>query len=131
MLEDYINQLVIDLEIEEDVTTDTKDSYQIPIDENINVNITELQPGVAFKSIIAEIPDQSCEELLADVMDSNLFNIGRNEAVLGMDKEGKNLILSQSITYEIDYQELKNQLEDFANTIDFWQSEIHNQLEQL
>ena len=129
MLETYINQLIIDLDISEDVSTDIEGCYKIQIDKNITVIIKTLQPGYSFTAVVSSLPKTSCEELFTYMMSGNLLGIGTGETLLGLDEQGKTVTLSQSVTYETKYQEFHNNLEDFANYVAFWQREISKYLE--
>ena len=97
MLETYINQIIIDLEINEDVSNDVENCYELQLDENINVIIKNLLPGYYFIANIAQLPKTSCEDLLSNMMSGNLFGIGTEKAVLGLNENGSTITLSQSI----------------------------------
>ncbi len=129
MLEDYINQLVLDLEIQDDVTTDNKDVYLIQLDETIAVNITDLKPGFSFLSPIAKLPEQRHEDLFTQLMSANLFGQGTGEGVLGLNSTGKLITLYFAVNTETDYQEFRDRLEDFTNYVDLWQIETEELLE--
>jgi hypothetical protein len=124
MLETYVNQLIIDLAIEEDISTDIEECYRIQLDEKIEVTVKALQPGCFFSAAIAPLPEGHGEDLLTHMMSGNLLGMGTGETVLGLNEQGKIATLSQSVTYETTYQEFRDYLEDFVNYVDFWQTEI-------
>lgn len=130
MLNNYIEQLIIDLEINEKVTTEDKNKYIIPIDQNINVTIKNMQPGCSLSTKIAPIPEYPCQEILSQIMNGNLFGQGTGEAILGIDNAGKMLTLSQEIPYDIEYQEFTEYLEDFVNYAAFWQETIEESIKE-
>ena len=123
MLGKYIDQLVIDLEIEEKVSTDIEDVYAMQLDQSISVTIKDLKPGFILETKVAKIPKDTCEELLCTVMAGNFLGQGTvGEAVLGLDNQGKVLTLTQFFPYESDYNEFKDCLEDFVNCAASWQT---------
>ena len=121
MLEAYIQQLAIDLDILDDINDDELDCYTIPIEEGIFVTVQELRPGFNLFATFTMFPQIENTEILSTaLMNANLLGRGTGNALIGLDENGKYLTLSQTITYEVNYHEFRDTLEDFVNTIDYW-----------
>ena len=123
MVNSYIEQLVIDIDIDEEFKTDNEHEYKLQLDKNIFVTITDLRPGFIFKSPIAEISTSNCEDLVTKLMTANLFYQGTEFASIGLDSKGRQLSLSKVISLNMEYDEFKDCLENFVNVVDFWQRE--------
>ena len=124
MLAPYIAQLAIDLEIEEDMATESPNEWCVNLDKDISIIMREANPGFTLESPIAPVPQTNCEELFTDVMWGNLFGQGTGESTIGINADGQYFTLSRTIPYELNYNDFKDLLEDFANYVDFWQTEV-------
>jgi hypothetical protein len=124
MLEAYIQQLAIDLEIDEEIKTEEFECYEIPIEEHITLTIRHHPPGFILFSSFAPLPQTPSEELLTTLMSANLLGRGTGNALLGLEPKGKTLTLSQVIPYQVNYHEFSDILEDFVNSVDFWYEQV-------
>ena len=125
MIEDFVQQILIELNLEIDPYDPEEDCYKIPLDDEMLIEIHRFeQEGFSLKSSLCSLPQGSSEETLMDIMAGNLFGQGTGDALLSLDPTGKTLTLSLQVPYEIEYDEFKERLEDFANTMDFWAGEV-------
>jgi hypothetical protein len=123
MLENYIAQLVKELELEGPLPNQVPGIYTFPLEENLNVLISNHPPGFALSCNIAPLPGRPTEEFLTRLMLGNLFGQGTKGAVLGINEDGSLLTLTQTIDYNVEYKEFRDILEDFTNSVDLWSEE--------
>lgn len=124
MLDKYIEMLAKELEITESLGTEVPGVYAIPIDEEVNVLISTVSDGVELTCTLAPCPTEE-EDFFTQALSANLYGEGTDLSVLGIDAEGKLVTLSRSINYSVNYEEFRNIVEDFLNSVEFWIAEIH------
>lgn len=124
MLSEWIKKYSQEFELEDALETGIPGTYEYPIDEDISVMITEIPRGFSLKCSQIECPSEINEEFFQHALFGNLYGQGTEGAVLGLDLEGKRLTLSRDIDYTIEYQDFKDILEDFLNSVDFWKREV-------
>ncbi len=120
MLDSYMQQLGKDMELEDSLATEVPGVYAIPLDEDLNVLITEIPRGFELTCTVCDSPNQSLEEFYTQALFANLFARGTEGCVLGLDATGEQVTLSRQIDYEINYQEFRDIIEDFLNSVEFW-----------
>ena len=59
-------------------------------------------------------------------MKANFLGQGTGGAVIGMDPEENLLTLSLLLPYDMNYKMFREALEDFANFLDYWKTELRN-----
>jgi hypothetical protein len=123
MLDSFMQQLVKELEIEESLATEVPGVYHFPVDEEVTILITEIPRGFEFTCSICPCPEKGLEEFFTHALFANLFAQGTEGCVLGLDAEGEFVTLSRTVDYEISFQEFKDMLEDFVNSVSFWKEE--------
>jgi hypothetical protein len=123
MIEAFVQQLTIELGILHSIETDSIDTYLLPVDDNISIEIYGFPGGFSLKATMEKIPEHHCEDFFLEVLSSNLFGQGTGGGILGIN-ENEALIITITITTDINYQEFRDLVEDFANYVDFWQSEL-------
>lgn len=122
-LDNYIDQLVKEMEFEGGLATQVPGVFAFPLEENLTVTISDRPPGFSLFCSLDSIPKARQEEFLTRVMLGNLFGQGTKGAVLGISEDGNLLTLTQVIDYNIEYKEFRDILEDFVNTVDVWREE--------
>lgn len=123
MLDSFMQKLVKDMEIEESLASDVPGVYNIPLDEEITILISEIPRGFEFTCIVCECPKKGLEEFFTNALFANLFSQGTEGCTLGLDAEGDYVTLSRSVDYEVEYQEFRDITEDFINTVLQWKEE--------
>lgn len=124
MLAKFIQELVKDLEIPDSLATEMPGVYEFPINPNLSVILSEIPQGFTLRCVFADVPKTKEEFLYTQVLFANLYGLGSDGCVLGLDREGKKLTLHRVIDYNIDYKEFKDILEDFLNTAESWIDEV-------
>lgn len=124
MLEPFIKQFSQEMDLEGSLATQVAGVFALPLEENLSVTITDRPPGFSLLCALMPLPVKNEEACLTRVMLGNLFGQGTKGAVLGLNAEGNQLTLSQTIDYSINYKDFRDVLEDFVNSIDFWREEV-------
>lgn len=128
MLTALMQELSKEWELEGSLPQESPGVYKVPLDEGVSFSITSLNDGnhtgLVLTSNLAAIPKGDEERLYTQALLGNLFGQGTNKAVLGLNESGSLLTLSRYIDYDVNYQEFREIIEDFINTIDFWREEI-------
>lgn len=123
MLKKMMEQFAKELGIEESFATEIPGIYLIPIDEGLNVYVTEIPQGFTIKCSIADCPKLNVGEYFTFIMGANLLGKETHGNVLGLNEDGEVLTLSRDVDYEVNYQEFSYILEDFFNQAEFWRDE--------
>jgi hypothetical protein len=126
MLDNYMKQLIKELELEENLGGETPGIFTLPVEEDVSVTFAEMPPGFRLSCNIEPYKKQHEEEFLTRLMLGNLFGQATKGAVLGLNDDGSQLTLTQLVDYNVDYKEFKDILEDFINSIDYWRMESKN-----
>lgn len=123
MLERYIQALCKELELEGSLATQVPGVYNLPLDEDISILMTDKAPGMNIHCNLCSVPQSQSEEFFGRLMLGNLFGQGTKGAVLALNDEGNKVILHQDIMHHIEYKEFRDILEDFINSVDYWRTE--------
>lgn len=127
MLETLIKKLTQELELEGSLATEAPGVFALPLEEDLKVMISTLgQMGVSFQCHFANCPEKECEDLFKEALLANLFGQGTSGAVIGIDEDKKQFVLTHDIPHLVDFHEFQRTLEDFINTVDFWRAESLN-----
>lgn len=127
MLSALIQELSKEWELENPLPQEIPGVYTIPLDEGVSLTVTNAnvpQGGLVFSSSLATIKKGKEEALFTHALNANLFGQGTKQAVLGLNEAGNVLTLSRFIDYDVNFQEFRDIIEDFINTIDFWREEV-------
>ncbi len=121
MLDDMIEQLKSELEIE--IPTEVPGVWSLLLDDGETVTITSVPQGFYLECRFGSYPSQEQLAFFTHALHANLYCEGTEECVLGIDEDGKTLVLSQGVEKTVDYPAFKEILEKFINSIDFWREE--------
>lgn len=124
MLESFIDQISDELEILPKPKPDKDKTYHLSITEDARVALKELEPGISFYAQIAECPKEKREDLFIYLMKANLFGQGTGGAAIGLNPDEEFLTLSLILSYEMNYPDFKERLENFVNYLFYWKEEI-------
>lgn len=120
----FIHQLSTDMGFEQVLEANQDGSYSFRIEPNIDVTMREnAEAFILFHTLVADLPAQKEEEFLLNAMIANLFGRETGGAVLGVDQEGKKVVLVDSLPSNETYRTFYNRLEDFVNYADAWRLE--------
>lgn len=126
MLDQLIKQFADEMELPQFPFV-TPGTYKIPLDEGVEINITSTPgEGILLTSTFAPCPKSNQEYFYMQLLLADLFGQGTRGGVLGINLEGTQLTLSQSVDYNIDYKGFKELLEDFINILDYWREEARS-----
>lgn len=123
MLRDYLDQICKELSIDKPKLNEEK-WYPFKLREDIQIDLKDLDPGVAMLSVMCDVPQKKREDLFIYLMRANLLGQGTGGSRIGMDGQEKSLTLSLGLPYEMNYTAFRESLEDFANYLVFWREEI-------
>lgn len=123
MLDTFMRQLSKQLEEESPMEPSLPGLYEYYIEPDLPVTIKSVQQGLLFSCTLGPIPKEKEEEFVAFMMTGNLFGKETYGAVLGLDMDGKTMVLSRLIDYRIEYREFVELLEDFVHIVKFWRKE--------
>lgn len=123
MLETFVQELGRELDMEDLVTSSEAGHYIFPFEDEVLVEIWQNNQSYFFKSKIGPCPKENAEVFLVRVLDANLFGRGTRQAVIGLDSEGQQLLLSTEIDLSAPYKEFREKLGDFISVLDFWRKE--------
>jgi hypothetical protein len=123
MLSPLMEELSKELRMDPPLRPDDDGKYTLFFQPEITVDIADYQTGFSLYCIIGSIPEANVEAFYTRVLLGNLFGQGTTGAVLGLNDDGK-LTVSREVPYAIEYKGFRDILEDFLNTIEFWQDEI-------
>lgn len=124
-LEQIIENLSKEVGIKAIPQLDKKGSYQLHINKDTQISITETDQGIFFFVRIIPIPEMKSQEVVfIYLMKANLLGQGTGGSVIGIDTLEKHFTLSLSLTENLSYKIFKDYLEEFLNYLDFWKEEI-------
>lgn len=129
MLKALMEELSREWELDHPLPQEIPGTYTVPLDEGVSFDVTAQsgspgQEGIVLTSVLASIPKGKEEALYTQALLGNLFGQGTKQAILGLNDSGNLLTLSRFIDYDINFQEFREVIEDFINTIDFWREEV-------
>lgn len=125
MLHEYIVKLQKELELKEPLVGNDESSFALGLDE-ATINITDSAPGFKITCTLNTIPTVQIEDFFTLMLRGNLFGQATHFAALGLDESGSKVVLQYYHSNKPTYQEFHNAVEDFINTVDYWQAQIKN-----
>lgn len=124
MLRQYCLQLSKDLGYEEAILPLEDGSYLLNFGQNLQISLREMpESGITLFAKIGQLPQIAVEEFLLALMKANLLGKETGGGVLGLDREGSEVVFSQFVEAETPYKEFHELLENFVNYTEDWQSE--------
>jgi hypothetical protein len=125
MLKDFLLRLYSDLKRADTFSFDEKNKNSIfSPREDVEVFLQEMEKGIYFHAKICACPQKKKEDLFLYLCRANLLGRGTGGSAIGLDREEKFLTLARALTYELNYTEFKESLEDFVNFLLYWREEI-------
>ena len=123
MLYQHIQQLQKELDLKEPLGQEGQDSFSLQLDET-QISISDSSPGFQLYAKIGALPKEKIEEFFSYMLRGNLFGQATHNAVLGLDETGTDVTVRYLNPQKCEYREFANAIEDFVNTVLFWQDEI-------
>jgi Tir chaperone protein (CesT) family len=124
MLKQFIEQLSSDMGFEQALDANEDGSYSLRLEPAIDIHLQESSDAtIMLQTKVAKLPSRKTEEFLLKAMIANLFGRETGGAALGLDKEGKEILLLDFLLEEKNYRVFHERLEDFVNYADAWRQE--------
>lgn len=124
IIEQHLAKLAEDLELSPLAPKGKDQRFHLTLAPGMELEVEELDPGVAFWGQIVSCPLQRREDLFMLLMRANFLGQGTGGGAIALDAQGKFLTLSLSLPYDMNYHAFKVAIEDFTNYIDYWREEI-------
>jgi hypothetical protein len=129
MLEEMLNLLADQYRISHPTRKDESFPFILKVGDR-EISIKELDRGLRFFARFKAIPDKKQEALFTFLMKANFLGQGTGGAAIGIDKEEKHLTLSLALPYEVNYEIVREKLEDYINFMDYWADEVDKFVKQ-
>lgn len=125
MLSQYMERLSVDLGNEQSLAPNEDGSYSLHLEPDLHIFLREnLESGITMITTVSLLPDQNKETFLLKTMSANLLGRETGGSALGLDKEGKKVILLNILSGQAAYKDFHDTLEDFVNYAESWREEI-------
>lgn len=100
--------------------------YQVPINETMTIAFSELELGCSLSSPLPPLSSSTKihEALFIYLMRANFLGFSTGGGTIGLNEQGTGFVFSLFLPYELDYQNFRNHVEDFANYLTFWKEEV-------
>ncbi|MCH9608590.1 MAG: hypothetical protein S4CHLAM45_11680 [Chlamydiales bacterium] len=116
MLKRFVEQLSNECGFEKPLSSNEEGSFFISFEPNIKVSLKESSEKVIkMHSVLAPLPKEKSDPYFLSAMKGNLFGAECGGNVLGLDGDGKNVVLARLLMPEVTYQEFRDGLEEFVN----------------
>lgn len=124
MLQEFLETLCSELAISPVPKIAEKKFASFRLNRGIEVEVRDLDPGVALKAQILPCPEKRREDLFIFLMRANLLGQGTGGSRIGLTLDEKTLTLSLGLPYEMNYKTFRETLEDFINYLIYWREEV-------
>jgi len=123
MFHDHLSKLLKELNIEGTVP---RDMATVTLEvEGIGMDISDAPPGIELSANLGPFKEtENPENLYIKLLRGNFLGQATSRAVLGLDEEGKSVLLRSSYPIIRSYREFRDAVEDFVNAVSFWKAEI-------
>lgn len=123
-MEEHLKTLMQELELNATLSKDENRMVQLQINPTLLISFKELDPGIYLSSTLGSCPKEKREELFMWLMKANFLAQGTGGGTIALDPDENNLTLSLVLPYDMNYKTFKENLEDFANFVDYWKEEL-------
>jgi len=127
---EHLQELCQDLHLDSNLKKSDEGFFLLPLNPSLQIGVKFSDPGAIFTSPIAPCPELKQEELLTLLMKANLFGQGTLGSAIGLDPEQNLLTLSLNLPYDMNYRAFRENLEDFANIVDYWREEVKEHIQR-
>ncbi len=123
-LKQYIEQLSIELGFEQVIEAKEDGSYSLRLEPQLDIVLRENEESIIkLQAVLADLPKQHTDDYLLKIMTANLFGRETGEAALGLDVDGKKVILVHFLLEHESYRTFYERLEEFVNYAEAWRRE--------
>lgn len=124
MLEMHLKQLTDELNLNSKPQLDKDRFFVLTFNSELTLKLKEHDPGLALFAQIGPCPQMKREELFSYLMRANFLGQGTGGATLALDGTESFLTLSSILPYDMNYKMFRDAVEDFANYVDYWKTEL-------
>ncbi|MCP5492516.1 MAG: type III secretion system chaperone [Chlamydiales bacterium] len=124
MLDHHLSALYKELGLDKEPEKADDKSYIIAISAKAQMHVWDLFPGFLFKAVLGPLPNEEVEEHLIYYSKANLVGQGTGRCRIGLDADGKQLVMVMHDPEDISYQGFKERTEEFANFVDYWKDQL-------
>lgn len=125
MLKQFMQQLSDDIQMQQPLAPNADGSYSLQLEPAVDISFRETSSGsIMLHAFLGNMPQAKKENFLLLAMSANLFGRETGGSALGLDKEGKKIVLLNFLSQSATYREFHDALEDFVNYADAWSGEI-------
>ena len=126
MLDRMMKRLAEEMQVEGSFATATPGLYLFPCSQEREVSIEPMEPrGFALFCKLGPLGGAAREEFYTHALFGNLYGQGTKKSTLGVSNT-EELTLRREIDYTTNYEEFRDELEDFVNTVDLWSAEMRH-----
>lgn len=126
MFHDHVVKLLKELNVEGGGEV-PREMSTISLDfDGTSIVMTDVPPGLELSASLGNLPDEHHEAIFLKLLRGNFLGQATKKACLGLDEEGKHIVLTAAIPAIRSYREFRDAIEDFVNTIAFWKREAVN-----
>ncbi len=122
MLDNHLEALYKELGIPGTLEQGEDKSYVIQIEAQAQMTVLELFPGMLYSAALGPLPEEEKEEHYMRLMQGNLLSQATGRSRLGI--QGKEIVLSLYVPDDVSYRDFKEDVEEFANYVDYWHEEL-------
>ena len=125
MLSRFLEQLSKDLSLEQPLAPNAEGFYSLLLASDLQISFVEKEDSsITLCASLAPLPEKNSEEFLLRAMSANLLGRETGRGVLGLDQEGKQILLVRALSGQESYREFHECVEEFANYADAWRQEV-------
>ena len=123
MFYEHLTKLLKELGVEGTVPRD-RSTITLNVGET-PIEVTDSPPGIELFANLGLPPEnESLDPFYTKLLRGNFLGQATLKAVLGLDTEGRNVVISSAIPTVRSYREFRDAIEDFVNVVAFWNDEI-------
>ena len=126
MLEMHLKQLSEEFDLPMRPHLDKDKFFVLSFNPDLTIKLKEEDPGLILFAQIGATPQVKKEEFFSYVMRANFLGQGTGGATIGLDETESFLTLSSVLPYDMNYKMFRDTVEDFANYVDYWKTELNN-----
>lgn len=119
-LEPLLKELEKEYQLKKPFDQIARGVFVIPLDDDIQLYISQNNDGILFNATLIEAPIGKEEELYMTLLHANLMGQGTKGALLALTDDARKLTLSRLIEYDPSFNDFKDMLDDFIDSVDFW-----------
>jgi len=122
MFQEHIKQLAKELDIP--YHNETEYAYTLVLSPTLSIDIQEHTSTMHMRAQVGRLPIREREALFTYLLKANFLGQGTGGAILSIDPTETFFLCSHTKELSSSYEECKQMIEDFANYVSYWQTEV-------